>query len=36
VTRIFDFRVFTVDGVTSLWITAGDGSGPVRVYRIPD
>jgi hypothetical protein len=36
VTRIFDFRVFTVDGVTSLWIAAGDGSGPVRVYRIPD
>jgi hypothetical protein len=36
VTRVFDFRAITVDGATSLWIVAGDGSGPVRVYRIPD
>ncbi|HXJ79011.1 MAG TPA: hypothetical protein VMS64_10050 [Candidatus Methylomirabilis sp.] len=36
VTRIFDARAITVGGTTGLWIAAGDGSGPVSVYRIAE
>ncbi len=34
VTRVFDAKALTFGGATSLWVTAGDGIGPVRVYRI--
>jgi uncharacterized protein (TIGR03382 family) len=34
VSRVFDARALTVGGATSLWITGGDGVGPVRVYRV--
>jgi len=36
VTRVFDARAVTVGGNSELWIAVGDGTGPVRVYRIPD
>jgi hypothetical protein len=36
VTRFLDARVFTAGGVTSLWIVAGDGVGPARLYRVDD
>jgi hypothetical protein len=35
-TRFFDAKVMTIGGATSLWLTVGDGSGPVRVYRVDD
>jgi len=34
VTRVFDAKALTFGGTTSLWVTAGDGVSPVRVYRI--
>ena len=35
-TRVFAARVLTANGVTSLWIAAGDGVGPVRVFSVDD
>ncbi len=36
VTGIFDAKVLTFAGVPSLWLTAGDGTGPVRIYRVEE
>ncbi len=36
VTRVFGAQALTVNGVTSLWLVAGDGVGPVRVFRVDD
>ncbi|HTP49932.1 MAG TPA: hypothetical protein VMK42_04465 [Anaeromyxobacteraceae bacterium] len=36
VTRVFDAKALSLDGATSLWLTAGDGSAPVRVYRVAE
>jgi hypothetical protein len=36
VTRVFGAVPVTVDGVGSLWIAAGDGVGPVSVFRVDD
>ena len=35
-TRLFAATVLSPAGGTSLWITAGDGVGPVRLFRIDD
>jgi hypothetical protein len=34
VTRIFDARALTYGGVDYLYLTAGTGTGAVRVFRI--
>ena len=36
VTHIFGAQVVNVNGKTSLWIAAGDGSGPERVYKLTE
>jgi hypothetical protein len=36
VTRVFGAATATVDGVGSLWIAAGDGVGPVSIFRVDD
>ena len=36
VTRFLRASVLTTRGVTSLWIVAGDGVGPARIYRVDD
>ena len=36
VTRFLDAKVLNVRGVTALWIVAGDGVGPARLYRVDD
>jgi hypothetical protein len=35
-TRIFDARAFTFQGTTHLYLTTGNGTGPVAVFRIQD
>ncbi|XXF80679.1 hypothetical protein P2318_13275 [Myxococcaceae bacterium GXIMD 01537] len=35
-TRIFDGEALSFDGQVSVYLTAGDGSGPVRVFRLAD
>jgi hypothetical protein len=35
-TRFLSARVVEAGGATSLWIVAGDGTRPLRVYRVPE
>jgi hypothetical protein len=35
-TRIFGATVLEADGASSVWIAAGDGEGPVRIFRLDD
>jgi hypothetical protein len=36
VTHIFGAQAVTVGGTTSLWIAAGSGSGPERIYQVAE
>ena len=36
VTRVLDARALTVGGETALWVVAGDGVGPARLFRVEE
>ncbi len=35
-TRIFDGRAATIGGIEAVFLTTGDGSAPIRLYRLTD